>query len=160
MAPRGRSAWSEYRRDVVTPAFAALRARGVYASVQRLPCCVSCAQLDAIDRGHRDFVFLLDGVRGLTRPQEGMWLFHCVDPKLVPRTVRTLRRYFLVRWDGTPHHCMLLRDKGVLWGLLRAHVRLRALCVFWMGLTSHLYDVGGPGRLRDTRCFVDEFVGP
>lgn len=45
------------------------------------------------------------------------------------------------------------------WTRAKRRLAARALCVYWFGLTSHLYAEGGAGRARDCAMFEDECAG-
>ena len=48
--------WSSFQKSAIVPAFRELRARNIFATVQKLACCQSCAHGD-LSQQHASYVF-------------------------------------------------------------------------------------------------------
>ena len=48
--------WSNFQKSAIVPAFRELRARNIFATVQRLACCQSCAHGD-LSQQHTSYLF-------------------------------------------------------------------------------------------------------
>ena len=48
--------WSDFQKTAIVPAFRELRARNIFASVQKLACCQSCAHRE-LSPHHTSYLF-------------------------------------------------------------------------------------------------------
>ena len=137
--------YDEFKCRSLTPAFLALRQSGVHASTQNVPCC-----------SHGSYI-CYTAKRLPYKPIDKLYLRHSfANAAVQERALSILRRFCDVEWDGEPTTCICVRPKPSRWVAVHKWVRGRAIGVYWLGLTSHLYASGGIGCKRDRADFEAE----
>ncbi len=143
------------------PAFRELRKRGVFATVQKLACCQSCAH-GKLSELYSSYVFfhVQDKDHCVeTDPTEQLVLylgFVFESGSVEARALAILKKHFSVEWDGNYKKRILVSPKvppSVYWSVLRAWVRTRSIAIYWHETTAHLYAPNGVGYKRDREAF-------
>lgn len=150
--------WATFQKSALVPAFRKLRARHIFATVQRLACCQNSAHAE-LSWQYDSFLFfhLQDKdyciETPLSRPLK-LYLgfdFRSVEDEALALAI--LKTYFRVEWNGDHRKRILISLKVSFWEAIRSYVRKRSIAVYWKSLTAHLYAAGGVGRKRDLEAF-------
>ena len=153
--------WLSFQKTTIVPAFRELRARNIYATVQKLACCQSCAHGD-LSQQHTSYLFfhVQDKDRCIETPTSQPlklylgFLFESVDVQ--ERALIILKKHCRVDWNGDRGKRICVSPKvppSVQWAAVRSWVHKRSIAVYWQALTAHLYAAGGVGRKRDREAF-------
>lgn len=154
--------WVEFRKRALTPAFARLRRRGIYATVRDLGCCDACAISRHFEHHDRFVYYHMEDVSCFAAAcrcgsAPDLYLgFHLPRTEDVRFVVATLRRYAHVEWEGDVSVKIRVWPRvspRERWSQVRSGVLRRAVGVYWKERTAHLYAEGGVGRARDRAAF-------
>ena len=151
--------WKEFRSTAIVPAFRELRRRGIFATVQNLACCQSCAHAELVD--HPSYVFFHQQDQDRCRESESDSLtlylgFEFESAEVEARALTILKKYVMVHWNGDHRTRIVVTPKVPHWTMVRKWVTARNVCLYWKEQTSHLYAIGGVGRKRDREAFEGE----
>jgi len=154
--------WSNFQKSAIVPAFRELRARNIFATVQKLACCQSCAHGD-LSQQHTSYLFFHvqdkdSCIEAPTSQPLKLYLgfdFESVDVQA--RALAILKKHCRVDWNGDHGKRICVSPKvppSVQWvGGGALLVRKRSIVVHWQALTAPLYAAGGVGRKRDREAF-------
>ena len=159
--------WSNFQKTAIVPAFRELRAHNIYATVQKLACCQTCAHGDLSQR-HTSYLFFhvqdKDGCINAPIMSQTLELylgynFESVDVQACALAI--LKKHCRVVWNGDHGKRICMSPKvppSVHWAAVRSWVRKRSIVVHWQAQTAHLYAAGGVGRKRDLEAFESDAI--
>ena len=97
--------WSNFQKSVIVPAFRELRARNIFATVQKLACCQSCAHGD-LSQQHTSYIFFHVQDKDFCietptlQPLKLYLGFHFESVDVQERALAILKKHCRVDWDG------------------------------------------------------------
>lgn len=156
--------WLNFQKTAVVPAFRELRACKIFATVQNLACCQSCAHSE-LSQHHTSYLFFhaqdKDGcIETPASQQLELYLgFDFENDDTQARALTILKKHFLVDWNGDHGKRICVSPKvppSVHWAVVLSWVRKRSIAVYWHAQTAHLYADGGVGRKRDREAFESD----
>ena len=148
--------WSNFQKSAIVPAFRELRARNIFATVQRLACCQSCAHGD-LSQQHTSYLFFHVQDKDCcieTPTSQPLKLYLGFDFESVDvqaRALAILKKHCRVDWNGDHGTRICVSPKvppSVQWAAVRSWVRKRSIVVHWQALAAPLYAAAGVGRKR------------
>lgn len=153
--------WLNFQETTIVPAFRELRAHNIFATVQKLACCQSCAHGE-LSQHHTSYLFFhvqdKDGCIETPASQQLQlhlgFDFESADVQAHALTI--LKKHCRVDWNGDHSKRICVSPKvppTVHWAAVRSWVRKRSIAVYWHSQTAHMYAAGGVGRKRDREAF-------